>query len=131
MKQSTRCHVQGNNNLHICHHENLMSQKDVKISGNICPISCLFRQWHSCYGTDTVQRTRTYKMLNTVNIIFDTKWLLSSLIIPDYNRDFFLLSQPAYLKRLTAETCIGGCDKSICQWAVARLEMFCCILRQH
>lgn len=64
-------------------------------------------------------------MLNRVNIIFDTKWLRSSLIIRDYNRVlFFLLSQPACLKSLTAETYIGGCDKSICHRAVALREMF-------
>jgi hypothetical protein len=36
---------------------------------------------------------------------------------------FFLLSQPAYLKSVTAETCTGPCDKSICHWAVALREM--------
>lgn len=109
-----------------------MTHKDMKISGNIFSISSLFRQWHSCYGREIIQRTRPYKMLNRVNTIFDTKSLLSSLIIPDYNKDFFfLLSQPAYLKSLTAETCIGGCDKSICHWTIALLRMLHCILRQH
>jgi hypothetical protein len=57
MEQSIRCHVQENNNLHIYNHENLMSHKDVKISGNIFTISSLFRQWHSCYCRQTVQTT--------------------------------------------------------------------------
>jgi hypothetical protein len=66
----------------------------------------------------------THKKLNSVNIILDTKWLLRSLIIVDYYRVVFLLNRRLPLKGLTAETCSGVCDKSICPGVVALGKMF-------
>jgi hypothetical protein len=76
----------------------------------------------------SVCSTPAHKNLFTVDIILDTKWLLGSLIIIDYNRVVFLLNRRLCVNSLTAETCSGVCDKSICPGAFALGEMFFIII---